>query len=388
MSAPVNALESLVMTMSATETRQTGDVVAAAAGDRAAYGRLVDGTRNLVCSISLGIVRDLAASEDVAQEVFLAAWQELGKLRNPASFLPWLRQLTRNRAHDAVRRQLRARRRSDGGDAAALPDPRPDAGAQLMAREEEAALVEALAQLPEAAREVVTLFYREGRSTLQVAELLGVTEAAVKKRLQRAREDLRAATMQRLGQSLERSAPAAAFTAVVLAALVTGAPATAAAAKLGMAATATSLAGKLFVAAIGSALGPLLGVLGVAGGVWLQLRRARDDEERRALRVFAVVNAGLMMLFGALLPLSGRALPGGYGVIPWFVLFFSVVGYNFRVRLPRITARREALERAEDPAAAARQRRERRRSTLGLVLGGVGSGGTIAWVLWLMHHPK
>ena len=387
MSAPMG-LESLVMTMSVTETRQTGDVVAAAAGDRAAYGRLVDGTRNLVCSISLGIVRDLAASEDVAQEVYLAAWQELGKLRNPASFLPWLRQLTRNRAHDAVRRQLRARLRSDGGDAAALADPRPDAGAQLVAREEESALVEALAALPEAAREVVTLFYREGRSTLQVAELLGVTEAAVKKRLQRAREELRAAPLQRLGESLQRSAPAAAFTATVMAALVTGAPATAAAAKIGLASSATSIAGKLFAGAIGGALGPLLGVLGVFGGVWLVVRRARDEEERRALRVFAVVNSLLMVLFGALLPLSGRILPGGYGVIPWFVLFFSVIGYNFHVRLPRITARREALERAEDPTAAARQRRERRRSRFGLVLGGLGSGGAILWVLWLIHHPK
>ncbi|HEX4459651.1 MAG TPA: sigma-70 family RNA polymerase sigma factor [Polyangia bacterium] len=375
------------MVLSATETRQAGDVVAAAAGDRAAYGRLVDGTRNLVCSISLGIVRDVAASEDVAQEVYLAAWQDLGKLRNPASFLPWLRQLTRNRAHDVVRKQIRVRQRSAAGDTAALVDPRPDAGAQLVAREEQAALVEALTQLPEAAREVVTLFYREGRSTVQVAELLGISEAAVKKRLQRAREDLRAATLQRLGESLERSAPAAAFTSTVLAALVTGAPGTAAAAKIGLTATATSVGGKLAAGIVGGALGPLLGVLGVAGGVWLVMRRATDEQERRALRAFGALNSLLMLIFAALVPPSARILHG-YGILAWFGVAYSTIGYNFMVRLPRISAPREARERAEDPLAAARQRRERRRRVIGCVLGGVCSLGTIVWMLWLTHHAR
>jgi RNA polymerase sigma factor (sigma-70 family) len=381
----VSALESLAMTVTPTETRQAGDVLAAAAGDRAAYGRLVDGTRNLVCSIALGIVRDLATSEDVAQEVYLAAWQGLGKLRNPSSFLPWLRQLTRNRSHDQVRR--RARRRSDEGAADALADPRPDAGAQLLAREEQTALAEALAQLPEAAREVVTLFYREGRSTLQVAELLGVSEAAVKKRLQRAREDLRAATLERLGESLQRTAPAAAFTAMAMAALVTGAPATAAAAKLGLATSASSVAAKLLGGIAGGALGPALGLLGVFGGVWFVMQRARNDEERQELRRFAVINALMLLLMAALLVPSSQLLHG-YGMLIWFGVSWSAFLHNYRIWLPRITARREALERAEDPRAARRQRRERLMGWVGLILGGLGSGGTILWVIRLMSHDR
>jgi hypothetical protein len=69
------------------------DVLLARSGDAAAFHRLVDRCSRTVCSIAFAIVRNVHASEDVAQEVFLAAWENLGNLRNPASFLPWLRQV-------------------------------------------------------------------------------------------------------------------------------------------------------------------------------------------------------------------------------------------------------------------------------------------------------
>jgi DNA-directed RNA polymerase specialized sigma24 family protein len=66
-------------------------VAAAAAGDHEAFARVIDGTRGLVSSIVLAIVRDAELSRDVAQEVFVAVWRDLGRLREPTSFLPWLR---------------------------------------------------------------------------------------------------------------------------------------------------------------------------------------------------------------------------------------------------------------------------------------------------------
>ena len=87
------------------------DVLAAAGGDSQAFGRLVDATAATVCSISLAMVRSVEASEDVAQNVYLAAWQGISRLRNPASFLPWLRQLTRNQARRYLRDGARRRQR-------------------------------------------------------------------------------------------------------------------------------------------------------------------------------------------------------------------------------------------------------------------------------------
>jgi hypothetical protein len=75
------------------------NISSAARGDQAAFETLVESHKSLVCSIALAIVRDLETSEEIAQDVFIAAWKQIGKLKNPASFLPWLRQVTRNRSH-------------------------------------------------------------------------------------------------------------------------------------------------------------------------------------------------------------------------------------------------------------------------------------------------
>src|SRR5688500_18082989 len=86
------------------------DVHLAASGSLDAFARIVDKTSGLVCSITLAIVRNVEDSEDLAQEVYLAAWQALPKLRNPASFLPWLRQTARNSARHSARTYARATR--------------------------------------------------------------------------------------------------------------------------------------------------------------------------------------------------------------------------------------------------------------------------------------
>src|SRR5437868_6612428 len=158
------------------------EVAAARGGDATAYARLVDAHRNAVCSISLAIVRDLDASEEVAQEVFVAAWRGLPTLRNPDSFGPWLRQLTRNRAREYARSHHRARRRLAlvGDHLETVPDPAELAPDELVRAEDQRRLAAAIDQLPDEAREVVTLYYREGRSVAQVAALLELREDAVK----------------------------------------------------------------------------------------------------------------------------------------------------------------------------------------------------------------
>ena len=98
------------------------------------------------CAISLGVLRDVAASEEVAQEVFLSAWQGLSRLQSPASFGPWLRQMTRNKALHHLRPQ---RRRHDRviADSAAV-DRAGQAADPLLDAEQRAVLQAALDALP------------------------------------------------------------------------------------------------------------------------------------------------------------------------------------------------------------------------------------------------
>ena len=108
------------------------ELPAARDGDRAAYGRIVAACQNTVTAIALAIVRDVPSSEDIAQDAFLSAWQHLRRLHNADSFLPWLRQITRNLARDHLRANKRAPFRVDfaSGDRveaaiASAADPAP-----------------------------------------------------------------------------------------------------------------------------------------------------------------------------------------------------------------------------------------------------------------------
>lgn len=356
-------------------------VRAAARGDQEAFARLVDSTRTLVSSIALAILRDVEASHDVAQDVFLSAWRDLGKLRNPASFLPWLRQMTRNRAHHVLRDRVRARRVISDAEAddllEAATDPRPGAGEVLLAEEEKQLLAVALEELSDESREVITLYYREGRSVRQVADLLGLREDAVKQRLSRARSRLRQEMLDRLGETLQRTVPGTAFTIGVMTAIALGFPGTAAAVGFG---TAAKLApGGLKLAALlgGAGLGAAGGILGIFLGARPYLARARDEEERRGIRLYMAAASLAAIAASAGLAFSSSPV----SVVLTFLLFYGTLLALIFGWLPRVTARRFAAELAEDPGAAERHRRERRWQIFGAIMGFLTGGGAVVWVI-------
>jgi RNA polymerase sigma factor (sigma-70 family) len=364
-------------------------------GDQAAYGRIVAACQGGISAIALAMVRDVHSSEDIAQEAFIKAWTSLARLRNPSSFLPWLRQITRNLARD----HLRGRRPDQSGAdfdvvLATVADPTPDHDEQL-------ARHDLIDELPAETREILLIYYREGQSSRQVATLLGLQDAAVRKRLSRARQYLREDLLVRLGEFARSSAPTAAFTAIVVAGLTMSAPA-AAAGFAGGAVAASKGLGKLTVGA-GAVLGKLLPkagfagstgsrlMLGAAGGIvlvlvitvaalFIGLRRywvtAIDSIEKRQLAVFAASGVGVIVLFSLAM---GQAVYVESAVLPTisFVALIVVLGLMNILWLPRILARRHALEARFHPEVAAQARRvERRNAWLGMLIGVVlGSAG-------------
>jgi len=365
-------------------------VAAAASGDADAFGRIIGSTSGMVSSVALSIVRDVELSQDVAQDVFLSAWRDLKKLRNAASFLPWLRQMTRNRAHHVLRSRIRSRRwfehlTGNESQAEATPDTRPDAAGHLLAAKQREALRSAIAALPDDTREVVILFYREGQSAAQVASLLELTEDAVKKRLSRARASLRGTMLERLGDTVAKTAPGAAFTLAIVTALPLTAPLTVSAAAAGTAkvtsATASSTSWawivSLVMPAVGVVLGSIGGLLGAVLGVRGVMKEARDDRERQELRWFAVANVAAVLAAGVGFQLGINVIRGAWFTIVNFATLNVVLLWLHLRWFPRIVARRLAAEMAEDPVRA-RQRRERDRLckiigwVVGLTLGWLG----------------
>jgi RNA polymerase sigma factor (sigma-70 family) len=331
------------------------DFHAACSGDRAAFARLVTGTQRLVASIALAASADVHESEDIAQEVFLLAWQRLRQMKGPASFLPWLRQVTRHRAIDRIRAARYRERTQDHWDelVAGIAGDTAGVAETLIAHEDANVLVRALDELSTDSREVLLLFYREAENGRHVAALLGISEAAVRKRLQRARESLRAETLRQLGSAAQRTAPGAAFTALVSTALLSPCAPSAAAGAAGGAGLSTSGG---WSGAIKWLLGPLGGlalsvgivVVAVCWEIRDSLRRIADTQDRRAMRYNGIVYAALMATYIGLLWHASRAdwsrealLAAGGG--------FSVAIIALAIRRAKLLAKSAAATR-NDPA--------------------------------------
>jgi RNA polymerase sigma factor (sigma-70 family) len=365
---------------------------AAQAGDQQAFGEIVSGCQSGITAIALSIVRDIQTSEDIAQEAFISAWTNLKRLRNSSSFLPWLRQITRNLARDHLRRRVTERRYDGDMDdiLAVVADPSPDVPDALARQHEESVVAELIDDLPEETREILLIYYREGQSSKQVASLLGMQDAAVRKRLQRARDSLRSDMLSRLGEFARASAPTAAFTALVVAGLTVSPTAAAAGFAMGGVAAGKGMA-KLFLGAgaagkgasrvmIGAAGGLVFAVIAGIAGILFGVRQhwvtAIDADEKKALARFALAGIGVVIVFTVLMMVS---LTGEAIVLPslaFFALLASIGAMNLWW-LPRILARRHAAEALRDPIAARISREHEQRHAwislvMGLAFGGVG----------------
>ncbi|HEX6420186.1 MAG TPA: sigma-70 family RNA polymerase sigma factor [Acidimicrobiales bacterium] len=151
-------------------------VAAARAGDGAAFGRLFDRWFDPVYDVAWRIVRDRDTAAEVAQDVFLAAWQGLDRLEQPGSFGGWVRRIARNRALNRLERERRSR--PDVERVAAVLDRSPgdvDMTATLSEREQHELVWAAAGALGERDASLLDLHLRHGLGAAAIAEELGVT---------------------------------------------------------------------------------------------------------------------------------------------------------------------------------------------------------------------
>lgn len=293
-----------------TTTAAAGDdahlVARSLGGDREAFRTIVARYQALVCSIAYSATGSLALSEDLAQETFLAAWRQLGDLRDPSLLRAWVSGIARNVAHDSVRRRKRdavfGAQPLDAAAGAHAADPIPVDRA--ISREEENILWRSLEAVPETYREPLVLYYREHQAIDRVAGALGVSHDVVKQRLSRGRKLLAAEVLAFVEGTLERSAPGPGFALGVIAAL----PSATTAMTVGAVGAAAAKGGAIAKSvAFGAALSALFGAGTGALGLWYGLRTgldvARTPRERAlAIRTWKLAcAAGIGFTAGAIL---------------------------------------------------------------------------------------
>jgi RNA polymerase sigma-70 factor (ECF subfamily) len=159
-----------------------------AGGDRDALETIVSRYEPAVFRFGQALTGDRAAAEDVLQETFLAVWKNAGTFRGAGSARSWVLSIVRNAANRRFRRHAgepgQMESLSDLGAAAGFARVDPQIADRLADRE----LVEiGFRGLPVEDREILLLRDGEGYSGEEVAEALGISLAAMKSRLHRAR---------------------------------------------------------------------------------------------------------------------------------------------------------------------------------------------------------
>jgi RNA polymerase sigma factor (sigma-70 family) len=155
-------------------------VTAAAAGDSAAFARLVRENRDRVEAIVRRLLPREEA-EEVTQEALLRAYLGTSTLRDPDRFVGWLCGIAVNLAKMRLRRLALQRRVAVGATGVVVDEDR-----ELLR-----AVQDAVDLLPAGQRDVVLMHYVDELSCEEIARLLGTTSGAVRVRLHRARAQLR-----------------------------------------------------------------------------------------------------------------------------------------------------------------------------------------------------
>ncbi|MCP4612281.1 MAG: sigma-70 family RNA polymerase sigma factor [Planctomycetes bacterium] len=159
-------------------------IEAVLAGDKAAYEKLYDCYAPLVRAVCYDYTGNLADAQDLAQDVFMRAYEKLNRLRKRDSFGKWLVGIARHRCQEWLRRKSRNQNNNVklNDVKAAAPETADDSRIEL--------LREMITTLPEKERLALHTFYLQGNSANDVRRIMGLSRSGFYLVLERARKRL------------------------------------------------------------------------------------------------------------------------------------------------------------------------------------------------------
>lgn len=150
------------------------------AGDREAFGSLIDRYEKLVFNLAYRVTGSREEAEDVAQTVFLKAYEKLQSYDPRFKFFSWLYRIAHNESINALQRGKRMQALDEEMESPPAPDGSLDE-----------VLQNGLMELPEEHRALIVLKHIQGLSYEEIAGVLQIPVKKVKSRLFTARETLR-----------------------------------------------------------------------------------------------------------------------------------------------------------------------------------------------------
>lgn len=170
------------------------------AGDKQAFGLLVEKYQRKLLRLLSRMVRDPDEVEDIAQETFIKAYRALPQFRGDAAFYTWLYRIGVNTAKNYL--SSRHRTMPTLSEQALDEDDEPDERlvvkdigtpeSELLSKQMVIAVNEAVDALPEELRQAITLREMEGMSYEEISEAMDCPIGTVRSRIFRAREAIAA----------------------------------------------------------------------------------------------------------------------------------------------------------------------------------------------------
>ena len=181
-------------------------------GDKAEFALLVEGYSPMIYRLGLKMLNNPQDAEDILQETFIKAYKHISKFDGRSSVSTWLYRIATNEALMSLRKK---RPNTVSFDMPSTYESEPQEPLQIvdwcclpeeeyLSAEGRLRLDEAAGRLPESLRIVFVLRDIEGLSTRETAEVLDISEMAVKTRLSRARLRLREDLSKYYGQLVDK----------------------------------------------------------------------------------------------------------------------------------------------------------------------------------------
>ena len=165
-------------------------------GDDTAFSALVEKYQRSVHALAWRKIGDFHIAEDITQDTFLKAYQRLSTLKEPQRFASWLYVIAANHCSTWLRKK-RLWTESLENTSSGQVEKATYSGyviaenERITAESQREVVKELLAKLQESERTVITLYYLGEMSYEEISEFLGVSVAAIKNRLYRARNRLK-----------------------------------------------------------------------------------------------------------------------------------------------------------------------------------------------------
>ena len=160
-------------------------VVRAQSGEELAFRMLFQRWNPKLLGYAFKLSGDPQAARDIAQETWVAVVKGLKRLEDPALFRAWFFRIANNKAADDIRSKQKHRKSEDA------VKEMTEINAQEKSSDEGPTIKRLIEAMPREKRSLLILFYVEGLTVPELAEVFEIPTGTIKSRLHSAREDLK-----------------------------------------------------------------------------------------------------------------------------------------------------------------------------------------------------